>query len=228
MKNLKQILARTLVLGTLAAGISGCELYPEEKSSSQKQAPAVPYYPTDIASNGDNLCSTNDAFFSQDYVGIANFPLYPNSPYDADWLAGNNGFQIFQGHAGGYGDTFEVVSKDSGIYMAWAYGDISDIVLFGNWKGKVHEGDIHLGDSIDKFLQAYPDSTRQNPNSRYPSSVFKQFVGGSKESWETAFQYATLTNDYDNSVSKGYIRLSADADRKGNINCIRLGYKWIN
>lgn len=205
----------------LACGIAGCELYDDNKPSEQPK----PYYPADTAKSGDLLCSTNDAFFSKNYVGIANFPIYPRDVFDATWLVGNNGFQVFQGHNGGYGDTFQIVSRDAGIYMCWAYGDICNISLFGNWAGKVYEGDIRLGDPIEKFLQAYPNSRKENPDSRYPSSFYSQYAGHAEESRTEEFQYAILTNR-DNSVSRGFMCLSADADAGGKINCIRLDYDW--
>jgi hypothetical protein len=127
-------------------------------STSNLNNSSFPYWPTQIARQGDLLSAQDDIFFSTNYVGIGKFEMYPETLYDPRWLVGQNGFDYYEGHRGGYGDTFEILSKQQGIYGRWAYGGFDELVAFGNWQGKIHETGIRLGDSTARFLEAYPDA----------------------------------------------------------------------
>lgn len=200
MKTLTQILGTGIAIGILALN-PGCtkeeEIYPDYSEPNTQQNTAtnnqdsinseIPYYPTTLARNGDLLSSTNDAFFNTNYIGLANFGMYPVSIYDPDWLIGQNGFELYEGHAGGIGDTFQVLSKQQGIYACWAYGGLDNIVLFGNWKGKVYEGDIRLGDSKNKFLAAFPNARVTDAEPYYDQDFLDKYVRENLVSLSTSF-----------------------------------------
>jgi len=136
-----------------ALGISGC-------GSTTSELPEPE--PIDMR-KFEKPSRTGTAFFGQEYVGLGEVNLgVQDMPYLAHWPT----FSIYNGHAGGIGDTFEVISTEYGMYFRFAYDSLFDIKLSGNWQGTIAENGLKLGDSIEKFLTAYPQAkqSKANPN----------------------------------------------------------------
>jgi len=66
------------------------------------------------------------------------------------------GWSIFEGHAGGIGDTLEIASCDDGLVLRWAYESFTSIQLSQGWTGTTNT-QIVIGSSYQDFVQAYPD-----------------------------------------------------------------------
>jgi hypothetical protein len=105
---------------------------------------------------------------------------------------------VYNDHKGGYGDTLEVVSYESGIYMECAFAHLDEITVFAPWKGKVVESEIKLGDSIDTFVSKYPDAVKGDGKK-----------GG--ECWRVR-------------INDSY--LNAYIDKNRNINRLRIDSGW--
>ncbi len=72
-------------------------------------------------------------------------------------LMESRGFAIYEGHAGGYGDTLEWVGCEGGVRLVWAYNGLRDIYLSEGWQGSTDKG-IEIGDSLDDVRSAYPNA----------------------------------------------------------------------
>ncbi len=66
------------------------------------------------------------------------------------------GWSIFEGHAGGTGDTLQISSCDDGVVLIWAYEWFTSIHVSQGWTGTTST-QIAIGSSYQDFVQAYPD-----------------------------------------------------------------------
>lgn len=65
------------------------------------------------------------------------------------------GWEVWNEHEGGYGDTYQVSKFGGGLIFIWAWNNFSGFIASKGWEGKTEEG-IKLGDSIGTFLDTYP------------------------------------------------------------------------
>ncbi len=110
------------------------------------------------------------------------------------------GWEIFGGHAGGIGDTYEVFSCEGGVKFAWAYGQFSYFRVSEGWTGSTLEG-IKIGDNLDTVLDTYPDMEVTSPDSseysiletRYYSDSTTYTVARVKAKFSTNQELVKLT-----------------------------------
>jgi len=219
MKTLKQIIAGTLVAGGLAAGISGCELYPEEPESR-----CVNVNPP-LASDSQYPFATNNLIFRESYTdrkcfqsGYIGLPGFPLKRGDARNLGNMPGFEFFENHRGGYGDTLEVVSYSNGMYFHWSYASLTHIGLFEGWQGQIEEekGEltgIRIGSTADEFRARYPNAIE----GKTPRPAF----GG--KSWRVGINQR---EEYDGEMWADC--LTADCDSRGIIKRLRVDDYKLN
>ena len=160
--NTKRTFSRWLLRSSLLASIIflfGCGI----NLGGSKETFSYP----PLAVNGQYPTATSNLYFAKafdgygDYVGLAGFPI--DRP-DAGWLGNSPGFEFYQGHQGGYGDTLEVVSYSNGIYLHWAYNKLWGIGLFEGWQGQIiieknQLTGIHLGSNASDFVKRFPNAT---------------------------------------------------------------------
>jgi hypothetical protein len=65
------------------------------------------------------------------------------------------GWIIYDNHAGGYGDTYQVIPADTSMRFIWAYNKFHEIELFPKWVGSTEHG-AKMGDTLSVFLQKEP------------------------------------------------------------------------
>jgi hypothetical protein len=87
------------------------------------------------------------------------------------------GWQIYQGHAGGIGNTYEVTSCHTSVVLIWMNGVFSAMELNENWEGSLNDsrGSIKMGCTLKDFLKIYPEFKAYPQD---PSSFFS--LGGAR------------------------------------------------
>jgi len=134
--------------------------------------------------SNERLSQNVTLLMSPDYAGIGCFWLGSRGSYEQFQ---GSGYNFYHGHMGGYVDqNLEVINYERGIYLRFAYynqkyeywgdwdtGDLlTDILVFGNWKGEVGENGLRLGDPLEKFFDAY----KHTKIGRSPSNQNKYWV----------------------------------------------------
>ncbi|MFA6446906.1 MAG: hypothetical protein WCW31_01455 [Patescibacteria group bacterium] len=100
--------------------------------------------------------------------------------YAIQILSTCTGWDYFEGHKGGTGDTLEITSCNKGIVLIWAYNMFMRIQLSQGWTGTTSEK-IAIGSTYQDFIQAYPGCLA------YPSDASPQDVQVAGCSNGTAF-----------------------------------------
>lgn len=183
------------------------------EQQGQWSEPPSPYPP--LAYEGQYPTTTSNLYFAKpynsydEYVGLPGFPLHRA---DAHWLGNMSGFEFYQSHQGGYGDTLEVVSYENGIYFCWAYNLLMEVSLFEGWQGQVEEEKnqltgIRLGSTAGDFLAKYPSAT---------VGELQWWNGYGGNSYRVSFEYG-LWPDYINTRN-----LTADCDANDIIRRLRV------
>ena len=75
-------------------------------------------------------------------------------------ILANCNWQIFRGHEGGGGDSLQIVSPKGEVVFVHAFDEFSGFRVTRGWKGKTEKG-IRIGASVDQFLKAYPEFTKE-------------------------------------------------------------------
>jgi hypothetical protein len=169
--------------------------------------------PPDVA-DGAAPTATSDLYFipwqnvgSTTYfawVGLEGFRL---DRTDAQWLGSSPGYQFYNNHMGGIGNTLEVVSYSNGIYMQWAYNMLWTLSLFNGWQGQImtrndQPTSIRLSSTAIDFLDKFPTAKSDQPN---------DYSGKS---------YCIVTPESSSGYASSF-RLIADCDASGVIKRIR-------
>lgn len=144
----KRITAGLAMLPLLASVYCGWPYGPEQEqtAASNDGCPAEARW-------GDNLRAIDNLYFNQDCASIGSYRVDMN---DAAWLVESPGFEYYERHRGGYGDTLEIINNEAGIYLKWAYNRLYAINVFEGWQGEIAETGIKLGSTLEEFLTAYP------------------------------------------------------------------------
>lgn len=87
------------------------------------------------------------------------------------------GWSIFEGHAGGTGDTLEITSCNDGLVLVWAYESFSAMQLSQGWTGTTNT-QIAIGSSYQDFVQAYPDYDSDSTELDAYGYAFLTYDGG--------------------------------------------------
>ena len=121
----------------------GCDAFKSSPTEPDKPAPA----------KGGECLSCSAAV---DSGGIGGIRL--GMP-DANWLVKDCGFAIYEGHAGGIGNTLEMTGCGAGIYLHWRHNALAQIDLETGWSGQTDRG-IRLGATLQEVRAAYPRASR--------------------------------------------------------------------
>jgi hypothetical protein len=218
-KNLGLVAVIAASVALLMTPTTGCD--GRGKDSDNKDSQEQPYYPTNIATNGEQLSSASTIFFSENYVGLDRFGIYPKSLYDARWLTDSGSFTYLNGHTGGIGKTFQVVNYSEGIQLCWAGGSLDSAYLFGAWQGRVFEGNIMLRDSLDKVRQAYP-SLREDS---IPGIYDREFVKSITDPGSRFFSADIFLKDYTNYNFRTFNTLTFEV-KDNLVRGIRVGERY--
>jgi len=70
-------------------------------------------------------------------------------------------FQYYDGHAGGAGDTLEMLGCGGYAYMKWAYNALQEVAVRQGWQGQTDLG-LTIGDSLEKLQTWYPEARRRD------------------------------------------------------------------
>jgi hypothetical protein len=173
----------------------------------------VPVYPYPPISSSVAPKATDNLYFAKPvdgfkaYVGLPGFPL---DRYDARWLGNAPGFEFYEGHHGGTGDTLEVLSVANGMYFHWAYNILMYTACFENWQGQVeleHKvlTGIRIGSTAADFMNKFP--TAISGKGDYGN------LGGQSYRVTTSIVHETWTDDYS---------LTADCNAAGIIKRLRV------
>lgn len=111
-----------------------------------------------------SLSATANLVFNPNSPGIGNIQL---GMRDIDWLDFPEGFT--------YNGSTEITNKDFGITLEFDYSlasPLSGILVSDGWKGEIAGTGIRIGDSLEKFLQAYPDAR----NTRGLEHIYKTTI----------------------------------------------------
>jgi len=139
------------------AAVALCSMLVSGCGSSITQEPPRWEFPE----RGEYLTTQDNIKFGKKGVGLGKFAMEMS---DKKWLAESPDFDIYEGHAGGYGDTLQIKSARFGIFLEWAYNELMIITLTRGWHGRVAETGIKLGDPIESFISAYTDVERSSQN----------------------------------------------------------------
>jgi hypothetical protein len=89
-------------------------------------------------------------------------------------------FAIYNGHAGGYGDTLQIVGCGNSFYLVWAYDSLQIISLGLGWYGTTDRG-ARIGNTLAEVRAAYPDGQECDPgNSYYLTAYCVRYTGMSR------------------------------------------------
>lgn len=144
----KRITAGLAILPLLASVYCGWPYGPEQEqtAASNDGCPAE-------ARPSDNLRAIDNLYFNEDCASIGSYRI---DMHDADWLVEHPGFEYYEGHRGGSGDTLEIINREAGIYLQWASNRLQSIDVFEGWPGEITGTGIKLGSTLEEFLTAYP------------------------------------------------------------------------
>ena len=170
-------------------------------------------YPPDLGLYGSAPDTSSDLYViapgkieEKPYIAKVGMKVAVLGVQDRIYLS-NYGFQIYNGHAGGYGDTLEMFNSSCGIYLYWAGDSLQNISLLEGWQGQIMAGinqptGIRLGGSASDFLAKFPQANVAEGNG----------YGGKS--------YCAL---FERELSNGFpsYRLMVDCDRNGMIKRIR-------
>ena len=67
------------------------------------------------------------------------------------------GTYFYEGRDGGLGDTLQLIGCNESVWGLWRFGRLDTISVREPWMGMTDTG-IMLGDSLEDFLEAYPDA----------------------------------------------------------------------
>jgi exo-beta-1,3-glucanase (GH17 family) len=70
------------------------------------------------------------------------------------------GFGYHEGHAGGSGDTLELLGCDDSVYFFWAFSQLQEVAVRQGWQGRTDQG-LRIGDSVETLLRLYPKARRR-------------------------------------------------------------------
>ena len=79
---------------------------------------------------------------------------------DRHYAVSDCDFEYHEGHAGGAGETLEIVGCGDAVYMQWAFGRLQSISVRAGWEGETGRG-LGIGDSIEVFQQLYPEARQR-------------------------------------------------------------------
>jgi len=110
------------------------------------------------------------------------FTLHMAGADDTAWrLVRAHGWSVYEGHAGGQGDTLEIIDPSGGMVLIWASNSFSGFVLGEGWTGQTANG-ARIGTTVDDFRQRHPDFTESGPERfefhRGTAGVVVRFNGG--------------------------------------------------
>lgn len=196
-----------LTLVVVAILMAGCGSITENNSNPPKIS-----YPSEAWSS-TYLTSAANLYFAKpqdklaEYIGLAGFPLGIDDKY---WLGTSPGYQFYDGHMGGFGDSLEIISETNGIYMMWAFDSLILAEVFEGWQGQImtsptQKTGIKLGSTIASFKSVFPDTVLAGTN---------EYNGNS---YRTTF----FVQDATNSVILNF-NLNAMCDSSGIIKKMRV------
>ena len=107
----------------------------------------------------DIICLYCDDTISWNSYGKAKLDKY--KPDRRAWdLVDYCGWEVYQGHRGGVGDTLEVYNcgdgQTTGVRLVWAWNTFSRYYVYNGWTGATKKG-IGIGASLDDYLTMYPN-----------------------------------------------------------------------
>jgi len=170
----------------IIAMLSGCQ----QEESEVKKTPE----PRIVTINSNML-------FSYDNMQVGNFPLGMG---DDTSLIGTNGFDYCGDERGGAGHTLQLISYQIGVHLTWAWGALNTIEVFVPWNGRIESTDIRLGDTLDKFLAAYPNAIQSY------SPFFS--VDASEPFWHTTIYIRDYQGSYGNSTIYHCLTIELNSD----------------
>ncbi len=103
--------------------------------------------------------------------GAKGLGLYTLGIPDTDIATAICGFDYYQGHAGGYGDTLELIGCNDQVWMEWSYGKLGTIAVNSGFSGPTEAG-VRMGDSLDALIAAYPSAHQVEFSSENQPTVF--------------------------------------------------------
>ncbi len=195
----KRITAGLAILPLLASVYCGWPYGSEQEqtAASNDGCPAE-------ARPSDNLRAIDNLYFNEDCASIGSYRI---NMHDAYWLAESPGFEYYEGHRGGSGDTLEIINWEAGIYLKWAYNRLYAVNVWEGWRGEIAETGIHLGSTLEEFMAAYPAAV---PYDCRPFCI-GNFNLYALEIYKSSCEEININNprSFARGVSRGY-QLSAD------------------
>ncbi|MFH1592663.1 MAG: Ig-like domain-containing protein [Candidatus Woesearchaeota archaeon] len=146
-------------------------------STGEKKMFIFGFTPPPPVGYSDCLSQDSNIFLEVNYAGFGGLRLRTT---DRNHLADDcPDFDIFEGHDGGYGDTLEMRSINGGVHLLWSYNNLGHVFVGPGWTGETNRR-IGIGDNLEDFLRAYPESVECG------ESVMYDYEGGHRR-WGTTF-----------------------------------------
>lgn len=118
-------------------------------SNPVDSAPAI------ICPSCDELMTWDTTKFDNSSYGQIKTSNAWKDVYAKQMLIACPGWDYFQGHKGGLGDTLQIASCNDGVVLVWAYEYFTSIKLTQGWTGTTDTG-LAIGTTYADFVQVYP------------------------------------------------------------------------
>lgn len=123
----------------LLIGVGGCEPDDEEV----------------VCPRCDDVLSWDTAAKRHTAYGALSLEYPKDDSYAWQILDKCPGWNIYEDHKGGTGDTLEIVSCNNGVKLIWAFDHFFSVQLSQGWTGAT-VSKMAIGSSYQDFVQAYP------------------------------------------------------------------------